>query len=69
MGLDFEKEPLIQREKFRATGLALRTYVTLSLSQELSTQVFQPRTSSFREAVGQMAAPRDRMSVEQALTF
>ena len=34
-----------------------------------ATQVFQPGTSSVREAVGQMAASRIRMSVEQSLTL
>ena len=34
-----------------------------------ATQVFQPGTSSVREAVGQMAASRIRMSVEQSLAL
>ena len=44
----------------------VRNVMTVS---EPSTQVFQPGTSSVREAVGQMAASRIRMSVEQSLTL
>ena len=55
-------------KKVRATEPPVTYVRNVMTVSEPATQVFQPGTSSVREAVGQMAAFRIRMSVEQSLT-